>query len=392
MGKSRSVLRARQPVHTAPDTTTWLTTGTAFYASMTAAIDAARQAVRLETYIYTPGVPGDAIREALTQAARRGVAVRVLIDGFGSSALPHDYWDVLRLAGGEVRVFNPLRWFCLACRDHRKLLVCDHRMAFVGGFNVSSEEYGDGVRQGWRDLGLRCEGPLAADLAASFDRLYERAELRPKRLPRLRLPAFLRRGHGADDGQPQLLESGPTGTATPIKGALKRDLREARDVAVVSAYFLPTWRLRQQLARIARRGGNVQLVTAGKSDVPTARRAGRTLYHKLLHAGVRIFEYQAQVLHTKLLIIDDIVYVGSANLDSRSLNINYELLVRLRSPHLAREGRAIFADHLVHSRAIEHDDWARSRSLWEKFRERLAYYLLARVDPFIARRQLRRLR
>ncbi len=359
---------------------------------MTAAIRAARTSVRLETYIYAAGGPGDSLRDALTHAARRGVAVRVLIDGFGSRDLPRRYWDDLRQAGGMVTVFNPLRWFCLACRDHRKLLVCDESVAFVGGFNVSGDEHGDGVTTGWRDLGLRCESPLAAELAASFDRLYDRADLRPKRLPRLHLPAFLRRGQAPAAGGAQLLESGPTGNRTPIKGALMYDLRQAHNVGAISAYLLPTWRLRQALVRVVRRGGQVQFITAGTSDVPLARRAGRTLYHRLLHAGVRIFEYEPQVLHTKLLIVDDVIYVGSANLDSRSLNINYELLVRVHSPSLAREARAIFADHLTHCRVIEHDAWARSRSLWEKLLERLAYYVLARLDPFIARRQLRRLR
>jgi cardiolipin synthase len=381
-----------QTLHSSADTYRWLTTGTAFYAAVTAAIHEARQSVRLETYCYTPGQPGDQIRAALTQAARRGVSIQVLVDGFGSRNLPSGYWDTLRQAGGRTKVFNPLRWSCIACRNHRKLLVCDDQVAFVGGFNITAEENGDGVSAGWRDLGLRLAGSLAAELAASFDALYARAELRPKRLPRLRLPAFLRRGRGPHDRQPQLLESGPAGTRTSIKGSLSRDLRQARNVRIISAYFLPTWRLRKALLRLARRGGDVQFVTAGRSDVPAARLAGRTLYHKFMSAGIRIFEYEAQVLHTKLLIIDDVVYVGSANLDSRSLNINYELLIRLDSRQLALEAGAIFADHLEHCRQIEPGAWERSRSLWEKLKERLAYYLLARVDPFIARRQLRRLR
>jgi cardiolipin synthase len=359
---------------------------------MAAAIQAARQTVRLETYWFGAGPPGDRIRDALVQAARRGVQVHVLVDGFGSKELPSGYWDALRQAGGRAKVFNPLRWSCIACRDHRKLLVCDDQVAFVGGFNVTAEEDGDGVSAGWRDLGLRLTGALAGELAASFDALYERAELRPRRLPRLHLPAFLRRGQRPHDHLPQLLESGPTGTSTPIKGALRRDLRQARSVRIISAYFLPTWRLRQALLRTARRGGAVEFITAGKSDVPVARLAGRTLYRKFLRVGLHIFEYEAQILHTKLLIIDDVVYVGSANLDSRSLNINYELLVRLDSPHLAREAEAIFADHLTYCRRIEPGTWERSRGLWEKLKERLAYLLLARLDPLLARRQLGRLR
>lgn len=375
-----------------PTTCRWLTTGVAFYDALLAAIDGARESVRLETYIYTPGKPGDEVRDALLRAARRGVDVRVLIDAFGSFELAADYWDGLKQAGGAQKWFNPLQWWRMACRDHRKLLVCDGRVAFVGGFNISAAEHGDGITAGWRDLGLRIVGPLAGELAESFDAMYERADLAPRRLPRLRLPALLRRQRDVRSRLPTLLESGPTGNATPVKGALMHDLRRAREVRIISAYFLPTWRLRKLLVKIAKRGGHVQLITAGKSDVPMAQLAGRTLYHKFLHAGIRIYEYQAQILHTKLVVIDGVVYVGSANLDSRSLNINYELLVRLDDARLAHEARLMFQDYLPHCRHIEHDTWQQSRSLWEKLKERFAYYLLARVDPFIAQRQLRRLR
>jgi cardiolipin synthase len=144
--------------------------------------------------------------------------------------------------------------------------------------------------------------------------------------------------------------------------------------------------------RRAREGAPVQLILAGRSDVLLSKLAGQHLYRSLLRSGVEIYEYQPQILHSKLFILDDIVYVGSANLDTRSLHINYELLIRLTKTQLADEARAIFAEDLKHSRRIHPAAWQASRTFWRKLKERWAYFILARVDPYLARRQWRALR
>jgi cardiolipin synthase len=150
------------------------------------------------------------------------------------------------------------------------------------------------------------------------------------------------------------------------------------------AYFLPTWRIRRAITRVARAGGSVELILAGKSDVTLAQLAGRSLYRRFLRAGVRIFEYEPQILHMKLIIVDGIVYVGSANLDQRSLKINYELMVRFENARMAEEAADLFARAKTHSREIKIDEW-RARSLWQRMKQRLAYFLLVRMDPRIAR-------
>jgi len=162
-------------------------------------------------------------------------------------------------------------------------------------------------------------------------------------------------------------------------------------VQFIVAYFLPTWRIRRELMQIARRGGRVQLILAGKSDVLVSQLAGQSLYRRLLRAGVEIYEYQPQILHTKLFIIDDVVYVGSANLDQRSLNINYELMLRFEKREIAEQARAIFANSLRHCRQITFEQWRHSRTLWRRLKQRWAYFLLARIDPYIAKRQWKRL-
>jgi cardiolipin synthase len=355
---------------------------------MLGAIEQARESVRLEMYIFSAGNPGEAFREALIKARGRGVTVRVMIDGLGSNHLPADFWQPLRAAGGEVRVFNPVALNRLGIRNHRKLLVCDERVAFVGGYNVAPEYDGDGVTQGWCDVGMRLEGSLAGELSWSFEEMFSRADFQHKRFVRLRKAVLRRATPGAEE---QVLLSGPGRGFNPIKRALRLDLAQAREVRIMSAYFLPTWRIRRDLMEVARRGGRVELLLPGKSDVELAKLAGRSLYRRLLRAGVEIYEYLPQILHGKLSIIDNVVYVGSANLDQRSLNINYELMVRLASPEIAAEAREIFGRRLERSRHITAEQWFRSRTFWRRLKQRWAYFVLARVDPYLAWRQWRAL-
>ncbi len=366
----------------------WLHTGAEGFAAMHAAILAARESVRLETYTFAPGPLAERFREALLTARRSGARVQVLVDALGSRELPDSFWDPLRGAGGECRWFNPLSLERFSYRDHRKVLVCDERVAFVGGFNIASEYDGDGVTRGWRDLGLQITGPLAGELASNFDVMFARSDFQHRRLQTFR-PARDQVRSGQDW---RLLLSGPGRRHGEIKRSLARDLASARSVHIVAAYFLPTWRLRKELVRVARRGGRVQFILAGRSDVRLSQLASRRLYRRFLGAGVEIFEYQPQVLHAKMFIVDGMVYVGSSNLDARSLRINYELVVRVADPKLTSEARALFGQIREHCRRIDPVAWRTSRSFWSRLQERWAYLLLARLDPLIARWQLKRLR
>jgi len=366
----------------------WLCTGHEIFPAMLGAIDAATKSVCLETYIYSSGSLGLRFRDSLVRALQRKVRVQVLIDALGSFGLAADFWKPLLLAGGEVRWFNPLSLNRLGFRDHRKLLVCDETVAFVGGFNIAPEYEGDGVTCGWCDIGLRIEGPLVAELSASFSDMFSRAGFRHKRFARLVKSSAKRTVSVPNE---QLLLSGPARGHSPIKRALKRDLDRANCVQIMMAYFLPTWQLRRQLARVVQRGGRVQLILAAKSDVMVSQLAAQSLYRRLLKAGIQISEYQPQILHAKLIIIDDAVYVGSANLDPRSLNINYELMIRFVSPEVARQARAVFGLCLSHSRLVTQEQWTRERSLWRRFKQHWAYFLLVRIDPYIAQRQWRAL-
>jgi cardiolipin synthase len=365
----------------------WLHDGNEAYAAMIELIDAARLSVRLESYIIRPQGPAERIRAALARAVARSVQVWVLYDAFGSEGLPGNYFAAIVGQGARVAQFSPARQLRLAFRNHRKLLVVDDARAVVGGLNIAPEYQGDGVTSGWRDLALQIEGPVASTLAQSFDAMYALADISPRALREFRSEA---RQVPSPTGPVALYTSGPGWPHGRLRAALRRDLQAGREVCCMAAYFLPGRRIRRALLGCRRRGGRVRLLLAGPTDVPAARYAGENLYAVLLRYGAHLYEYRPQVLHAKLVVIDSIVYVGSCNLDRRSLDINYELLLRLEWPALADEARQMFGAALEHSAALPRD-WAAHRHWWQRWRSRFAYWVLTRVDPLMARRKLRSL-
>jgi len=355
---------------------------------MLEAMAAARKSIRLETYIYSDGKVGRQFLETLLAAAQRGVQVQILVDALGSWLLPDVFFEPFIAAGGEVRRFNPLHLWRFGVRNHRKLLICDDATIFIGGFNIADEYDGDGVTRGWCDVGVRIENPaLAGELAASFDELFALSDFR--RNPLMRLRAFKRKRKPPQMPAGELLLSHPGRGASPFQTALYQDLAVAREVRIVTAYFLPTRRLRRDLLRVARRGGRVQLILPGQSDVLVSQLAARSLYRRLLKAGVEIYEYQPQILHAKLVLSNGAIYVGSSNLDIRSLNLNYELTLRLEDEAVAVEAREIFERLLKHSQRIEPNQWRKSQTFWQRWENHWAYFLLTRIDPLVALHQFR---
>lgn len=354
------------------------------FPAMLDAIANAQEFVRLETYIYSNGHIGQLFADALLSASKRGVRVCVLVDDFGSWSLPQNYFDPLIAAGAHVRRFNRLSFWRFAVRDHRKLLVCDDGVAFVGGFNISDEYDGDGVAHGWCDVGARLENrELVAALTASFDELFSSAEIRRRSLRR-----FLARRHSIfewDDSTSRRSDLRPP----TFSKLLRRDLANAHEVRIVSAYFLPTYRLRRALMRAAREGCRVRLILPGKTDVPLSKLAAQNLYKRLLQAGVEIYEYEPQILHAKMICAGPVTYIGSANLDIRSLRLNYELIIRFRDKNIAAGAAEIFEKILAHSQRIDPDAWRQKQTWWQRWKFRWANFLLTRVDPFVALREFR---
>ncbi|HXE41747.1 MAG TPA: phosphatidylserine/phosphatidylglycerophosphate/cardiolipin synthase family protein, partial [Candidatus Baltobacteraceae bacterium] len=365
----------------------WLCTGWEIFPAMLKSIADAKKSIRLETYIYADGKLGKQFLEALTAAAQRGVSVQVLVDAVGSWFLANDFFKPLTDAGGEVRRFNPFNFWRFGVRNHRKLLVCDGQIAFIGGFNIADEYDGDGVKCGWCDVGAKIENPsLIEKLALSFDQLFSMADFH--RRPLLRLRAFKRPRKGSrKKSVEELLLMNPGVGKSPFQFALHNDLQGAKEIQIISAYFLPTRRLRRDLRWAAKRGARVRLILAGKSDVPLSRLAAQHYYRRLLRAGVEIYEYQPQILHAKLMIADGAVYVGSANLDIRSLNLNYEVMLRLKDETVAVGARNYFEHVLKHCRRVELGKWQKSQTLWTRWKSYWAHLLLRYIDPYVALKQ-----
>ena len=363
------------------DGSQWLATGAEGINALVHEIESARRSVQLQTYIFRDDDTGVKVRDTLTEASKRGVRVRVLVDALGSFSLPDDFFQPLLAAGAQVRRFNPIHLFRLSYRNHRKALICDRQLAVIGGFNVGDEYAGDGVDRGWRDLGFKVRGLVAAELALAFDRMFVLAGQSTRRFARLR-PARERMQAGSFPCE--LLLGGPGAGRNPLKKRLYADLAKARSIRVVSPYFLPTWPLRRRLMKLARAGGRVQLILPAKSDVALAQHASHALYARLLRAGVEIHEYQPQVLHAKLVSTDRMAMVGSANFNTRSLHIDYELVLRLGEDDHVQWAQDYCDSLLEHSRRIELDQWRRSRTLFDRLRQRFCYWIMARLDPLLA--------
>jgi cardiolipin synthase len=365
-----------------------LVNGGAAIAAVESLINSARHSVCLEMYIYKGDATGARIRAALLAAVQRRVRVRILLDDFGSAELPKDFFSELVVRGADLRFFNPSRVLRVAFRNHRKLVVADDRQAIVGGFNIGDEYAGDGVDKGWRDLGMQVTGPIVLELEASFDRMFIAAQMNHSAFS-----LFARRRQAAvlSNDSPELLTSGPGFGGASLRRSLYRDLLSACSVDIMTAYFAPTWMLRRRLARAARRG-RVQLILPAKTDVSLLRLAGQHLYSRLLREGAHVFEYQPQILHAKLLILDEVLYIGSCNLDVRSLRLNFELLVRVPDAKIVQQARELFAADTVRSKVVVLEDWEQSSTWWRRFERQVAFWLVTRLDPLLARRRLRTLR
>ncbi len=244
-------------------------------------IDSATSTIRLETYILRETGPGARFRDALLRARERGVRVRLLLDAFGSEEVRNGFLASLREAGVRVVRFNPQRYLRLTFRNHRKLLVVDGGTAVVGGFNIGPEYAGDGVTRGWCDAGLVIRGPVALELARSFDVMFSLARFTPWRLRRyrrrLRGDAAGSPHHIAGNGPVELYLRGPMLPRRRLRRAMHHDLRKARDVAIASAYFLPAPDMRRMLYHVMHAAGRVRILLAGKDRCATGAIRRRAL-------------------------------------------------------------------------------------------------------------------
>jgi phosphatidylserine/phosphatidylglycerophosphate/cardiolipin synthase-like enzyme len=365
---------------------TLLVDGTQFIPAMLDAIAAAERSVWLEIYLVESGAVADRFIQALAAAVQRGVQVKLLLDDFGAAGLSRYDRARLREAGVELLLFNPIRFRRLTenfVRDHRKLLLVDERLVFTGGAGITDEfDPPRHPERRWRETVVCAEGPVVADWAALFCLEWNRQT--PKKLTcRAAAPA------PPSDGVPGRVSIARGLASQEIKRDLLKQIRSAeRAVWLATAYFIPAWRIRRALRRAARRGVDVRLLLPGRrTDHPAVRQAGRRFYGRLLANGVRIFEYQPRVLHSKVFLCDDWVSIGSSNLDRWNLRWNLEANQEIDDSAFAGRVRAMFEADLRESVECRHAQW-RERPWSARAREQL----WGRVDLWLHRlgRGLRR--
>ncbi|HWL46778.1 MAG TPA: phosphatidylserine/phosphatidylglycerophosphate/cardiolipin synthase family protein [Sphingomonadaceae bacterium] len=345
-------------------------------------IDGARTTLRLLYYIYSDDEAGRRVRDALIGALDRGVAVALIIDGFGSDA-SDAFLAPLRDAGADLCRFIPGLGRRYLLRNHQKLALADEARAIIGGFNISGDYFGTTADNAWRDLGLALEGPAAARLAGYFDGLLRWAHVPRASMRRLRRALF---HWSSPPGPVRWLFGGPTRRLSPWARTVKRDMRGARRLDLIAAYFVPNPAMMRRLERVARRGGEARVLTAALSDNGATVAAARHCYRRLLKAGVRIFEYQPAKLHTKLFVIDDAVHIGSANFDMRSLYINLEIMLRIADQQFAGRMRDYVDGELAQSKEITREAHRALSTLFNRVRWGLAYFLVAVLDYKVTRR------
>lgn len=317
-----------------------LVDGACFFPRMLEAIAVAERQVELELYLVEDGLCVDQLRVALIDAAQRGVKVRCLFDSFGCLKLGTANRQMLVEAGVELRLYNPIRWrrgLRNLFRDHRKILLVDDRLGYVGGTGATDEFWNpEQPDDGWHEVMVEMRGPLLDDWRSLFEfqwrRCGERRFWRPvEPLQPARLPAAPAKRQGLGR-----LAYAAARQHRDILRALLRALGQSRrQVLLATPYFLPTRKVRRALIKAARRGIDVRLLLTGqRTDHPAVRYAGHRYYPRLLRAGVRIFEYQPRFLHAKMVLVDDWVSIGSCNFDHWNLRWNLEANLEAYDPSL----------------------------------------------------------
>jgi len=348
--------------------------GRSAFAAMRAAGLAARREILLESYIFKDDATGRLFLEEVQAAAARGVQVRVVADALGSFSTHTKFWREMDSHGIEVHLFHPLfeqLWY-QPFRDHRKILVVDLEVAFTGGMNIG-EEYGSPrprPGQTWRDTHVRVRGPAAWEMAVVFSEGWKHAGGSPFEIDSL--PAV----ETAEGSRILVLDSRPNrGQAESAAVLAAIAAASRRRLWITNAYFAPGRGAIRILTETAARGVDVRLLLPGKTDVPIVRRAAHGYYGALLEGGVRIFEYQAAILHSKTLVADGLVsVVGSTNLDFRSFLFNAECDLLILCPVTAATLEQAFHEDLEKSTEMHLADWRR-RSWLKKLGDRAARWL-----------------
>lgn len=339
--------------------------GPATFDAMHALIDEARERLDFEGYIFRDDEVGERFREALIQAAMRGVQVRLLVDWVGRMGTPYRFFRVMERAGVKVKIFNPPgfhRWGGLLPRDHRKLVAADKLAGITGGIGVG-KEWKHGVlrrrRSPWRDTAVRIAGPAAADMHESFDRMWTVAhEGRAKEIRLVRRPSASHLDPSIDPPSLVGIVEGVPGRMRASRALQMQSLSAERSIWIASAYFAPSLGLVEALAGAARDGVDVRVLVPSRFDHPWLRTLIAPFYQRLLKHGVRVWEWRGEMMHAKTSVVDGRwVRVGSTDINLLGVALNYELDAIIEDTAVGAEAEQMFLEDLERSRELR---WWRS--------------------------------
>lgn len=344
------------------------------YDAMLAAIEAAEHTVHLETYILQSDGVGWRFARALAKRARAGIEVALMYDAIGALSLSAEFLEHLAQAGVKVLAYHPIwPWkpgWNLFRRNHRKILVVDGSFGFVGGMNISDQHapVADGG-ENWRDTHLSIVGPAALPLQRLFIEEWVR-QGGPPLTERAGVPAA-ERGVAV-----RVVENRSMVRRALVRAAYRDALRYARRrIWITNSYFVPDRRFRRALLAAARRGVDVRVLVAGRSDVPLVMWASQHLYTRMLRSGIRVFEWTRTVLHAKTAVVDSKwSTIGTYNLDRRSLAYNLEVNAMILDESVAGALEALFERDIEASTEILLESW-QTRGLGTRLKEWLAFQL-----------------
>jgi cardiolipin synthase len=359
---------------------TSLLNGDEIFPAMLAAIRSAQMTVTFETYIYWSGKIGREFADALAERAKAGVRVHVLLDWIGSNRLDAAALKELKHAGVQVERYRPLRWYSLSrmnSRTHRKILVVDGRIGFIGGVGIADQWSGHAQSPDhWRDSQFQLEGPAVAHLQAAFadNWMKTRADV-------LNADAYFPVLASVGTTRAQVFKSSPREGADSARLMFLLSIAAARQrILIANAYFVPDARTITELVAALRRGVKIEIIVPGRHiDTKVTQRASRSQWGPLLAAGAAIYEYQPTMYHCKVMVIDDCwVSVGSANFDNRSFRLNDEANLNAFDRELADEQAGEFETDKQSSKRITLHEW-QQRSWHEKAVEKLAGLMRSQV-------------
>jgi cardiolipin synthase A/B len=351
-----------------------LVNGDQVFPAMLQAIDAARERISFETYVYDKGRVADQFTSALENAARRGVTVNIILDGLGTGSMEKSHVERLQKAGCHIVNFNPTTWYSLEelnYRTHRKILVVDGSVGFTGGVGIANHWQGHAQDpRHWRDTHVRIQGPIGRILEAAFYENFVGGGFTVT--PVLTDPGLAR---DADD-QSMVVRSSPSDGASDLKRLYLLAIAMARrSIEISSPYFVTDESTMWALDDARKRGVTIRiLVESDITDHKSVKYASRDAYDDMLERGIQIYEYQPTMMHTKTMVVDGVLNIfGSANFDNRSLELNDEVNVAVFSRRLAARFLQDFDHDLRVAQKLSLESW-RDRPLMDRVHEHFWSY------------------